>query len=469
MDPADASSLPSPAPVMELLNGFRKSKVLFTLVSLGVFDAVAAAPGRAGLTLPALARALSARRGGAEPSLDGLGRLCDAGVALGLLDGDRGAGYRPTPLAAAYLTSDAPCSLAGYVAHSDALLYRLWGELEAAVSSGRNCWAPAFGRDSADIFASVYAAEGDVLRFMRGMHGLSALSAAPVLTAFDLSPFTRLVDLGGATGALAGAAAALYPQLSAVVVDLPHVVDMARAHFGSSPAAAALGGRLSWVGGDFFEPGAAGALPVGDLYVLSRVLHDWEEARCLKLLRLVHDALPLGAPRAAAARPRGAARHPRARPPPDAPRTPAARRPGGALLVCEMLLDPGGLGPPEALLQSLNMLTQTHGRERSLAELTQLLSAAGFRRVQGRKTGSYLDAVIAYKTRHAPGSVEEAEAAEAAAEAEEAEAAAEAEAAGAVEGQEAGAPRGGSGAAGAADAADADGAAEAADAPGGGA
>lgn len=60
---------------------------------------------------------------------------------------------------------------------------------------------------------------------------------------------------------------------------------------------------------------------------------------------------------------------------------------GGALLVAEMLLDEGGTFPPEVLLQSLNMLAQTHGRERRLSEYRVLLEEAGFRDVQGKKTG----------------------------------------------------------------------------------
>lgn len=45
-----------------------------------------------------------------------------------------------------------------------------------------------------------------------------------------------LVDWGGATGALAAAACSMYPELSAVVLDLPHVVDKARQHFSQRPA-----------------------------------------------------------------------------------------------------------------------------------------------------------------------------------------------------------------------------------------
>lgn len=115
---------------------------------------------------------------------------------------------------------------------------------------------------------------------------------------------------------------------------------------------------------------------------------------------------------------------------------------GGALLVAEMLLDEGGTSPPEVLLQSLNMLSQTHGRERRLSEYATLLQSVGFAQVEGKKTGvcgwvgdgeataatlieaaltpaltahsrllasmnccpagTYLDAVIAYKTAAGP-------------------------------------------------------------------
>lgn len=64
--------------------------------------------------------------------------------------------------------------------------------------------------------------------------------------------------------------------------------------------------------------------------------------------------------------------------------------PGGALLVAEMLLDEGGTSPPEVLLQSLNMLTQTHGRERKLSEYSHLLESVGFTNIQGKKTGEHI-------------------------------------------------------------------------------
>jgi acetylserotonin N-methyltransferase len=48
-------------------------------------------------------------------------------------------------------------------------------------------------------------------------------------------------------------------------------------------------------------------------------------------------------------------------------------------------------------MQSLNMLVVTEGRERSLSEYRVLLERAGFRQVEGRRTGAALDAILAIK------------------------------------------------------------------------
>lgn len=58
-----------------------------------------------------------------------------------------------------------------------------------------------------------------------------------VSTCLPCKRFKVLVDLGGATGALAAAACSLYPGMRSVVVDLPHVVQLAQQHFGQRPAA----------------------------------------------------------------------------------------------------------------------------------------------------------------------------------------------------------------------------------------
>lgn len=96
--------------VLGLLNGFRASKVLFTLVKLGIPDLIGQQQQQL-VPLPALAKALAgASPAGAdqEPSHDGLGRLLDAAVSLGLLRGDQQQGYGLTAVTSAYLLSVRP-------------------------------------------------------------------------------------------------------------------------------------------------------------------------------------------------------------------------------------------------------------------------------------------------------------------------------------------------------------------------
>jgi acetylserotonin N-methyltransferase len=176
-----------------------------------------------------------------------------------------------------------------------------------------------------------------------------------VTAAFDLSRFRRLADLGGATGHLAITACRRYPMLRAVVFDLPEAIPLARELVGATEVA----DRIEVVAGDFFND----PLPAADLFAVGRILHDWAEDKIRRLLLAIQDRLP----------------------------------PGGALLVAEKLLDDDRTGPPWAVLQSLNMLVCTEGKERTLAEYTALLKDAGFSRVEGRRTDSPLDAVLAVK------------------------------------------------------------------------
>jgi acetylserotonin N-methyltransferase len=58
-----------------------------------------------------------------------------------------------------------------------------------------------------------------LMQFLRGMHSLGTLVSPIVITAFDLSRYTHLVDVGGATGHIAQAACLKYPNMRATGTD----------------------------------------------------------------------------------------------------------------------------------------------------------------------------------------------------------------------------------------------------------
>jgi acetylserotonin N-methyltransferase len=312
-----------PAPILDLIEPFRRSKTMFTAVRLGIFD-------------------------GNRPQGAAMDRLLDACIGLGLLE-KHGNEYGNTPMADEYLRRSSPRSFSGYVSYSDSALYPMWSHLEDAVIEGSNRWPQTFGGDG-NLFSHFFKTEEAKRDFLMGMHGFGMLSSPAVVAAFDLSRFRRLADLGGATGHLALAAAERYPQMTVVLFDLPPVIEFAMDLVDE---------RVELMPGDFF----ADRLPGADLFALGRILHDWSEDKIRTLLSRIHAALPSG----------------------------------GGLLIAERLLREDRSGPVSTLMQSLNMLVCTEGRERTLNEYATLLHDAGFKDVRARETGTVLDAILATK------------------------------------------------------------------------
>ncbi|HYP13249.1 MAG TPA: methyltransferase, partial [Bryobacteraceae bacterium] len=238
----------------------------------------------------------------------------------------------------------------GYILYSDRALYPLWGNLDRAIREGTNRWEQTFEGGSKALFDHHFSSEEQKRTFLAGMHGFGVISSPAVVSAFDLGSFRKLVDVGGATGHLVLAALDRYPQLEAAVFDLPGVVPVSREY---------LGGRAEAIGGDFFTD----PLPPADLYSLGRILHDWGDEKCSLLLRRIYAALPAG----------------------------------GGVLIAEKLLAEDRTGPMSTIVQDLNMLVCTEGRERTASEYEAMLKTVGFSRVDAKWTGAPVDAILAIR------------------------------------------------------------------------
>src|ERR1700692_3830096 len=114
---------PDPSPVIDLIDAFRRSKAMFTAVRLGIFDRLERGPEQ----LDTLAADLAANP-------DALERLLDVCVGLGLLEKLSGGRYANTALASAYLCRSSPRSMTGYILYSDEVLFRMWANLEDAIT-----------------------------------------------------------------------------------------------------------------------------------------------------------------------------------------------------------------------------------------------------------------------------------------------------------------------------------------------
>jgi acetylserotonin N-methyltransferase len=246
----------NPAPILDLIEAFRRSKTMFAAVQLGVFE------GQRDL----------------GPAGD---RLLDACCALGLLEKRDGLYYN-TPISDTYLRRESPDTLVGYILYSNRALYPMWSNLEDAIREGSHRWEQTFGfKGGGPLFSHFFETAEKKHDFLLGMHGFGQLSSSLLVRAFDLSRFRHCVDLGGATGHLVMAAVAAYPGMRGTVLDLPAAIEFARGFVKDG---------INLVAGDFF----ADPLPPADLYCLGRILHDWTEAKIRLLLGRIVEALPAG-------------------------------------------------------------------------------------------------------------------------------------------------------------------------------
>ena len=141
--------------------------------------------------------------------------------------------------------------------------------------------------------------------------------------------------MGGGHGALLIAVLSANPELRAVLFDLPRVVEGAR----DPLAAAGVLDRCEIVGGDMFDTVPAG----GDAYVLSRVIHGWDDDCSAVILANCRRVMV----------------------------------PHSKLLLVQEVIPPGD-SFAYGKLSDLNMLVSPGGQERTEAEYRTLLAAAGF-------------------------------------------------------------------------------------------
>ena len=178
--------------------------------------------------------------------------------------------------------------------------------------------------------------------FNETMSRISAARDAVLAGAYEFDDLRRLVDVGGGDGSLLRAVLARHPHLQGVVFDQPGVVEVARERL----LEAGLDERCEAVAGDFMEA----VPPGGDAYLLSLILHDWDDETALRILRNCRAAM-----------------------------NDAAR-----LLVVELVVpaadDPAPApGVVRIVRQTdLEMLAVVGGRERTAAEYGELLAQAGF-------------------------------------------------------------------------------------------
>jgi O-methyltransferase domain len=219
--------------------------------------------------------------------------------------------------------------------------WKAWGVLDAALTGGvphEAAWGDGrFGYlrdhpDEARLFDAFMA------QFPDDRH-------RAVATSYDFSTAQMIVDIGGGNGETLRHILATYPGARGVVFDRPDVVS-------AIPDNGRMAGRITTQAGSFFE-----RIPVGaDTYMLIRVLHNWSDEDCARILRACRGALG----------------------------------PGARLLIVDQILepDPERGHPADYLVDTQMMAMFGSARERTEAEFGDLLQQSGFRPGRLIPTGS---------------------------------------------------------------------------------
>jgi SAM-dependent methyltransferase len=216
---------PAAAPVWDVIEGYGRFHTLVAAIELGVFDTLA----RLG---PATGDELAAELGVSAPHLT---TLVEGVVATGLLDRRHGR-FELNDTARRYLTTDGPASMAALVPVSPGPLAN-WRDLADTVRRGE----PADPIDDDPAAFYVPLVEGTFTTILR------LATRADLHLRYSALHAPRVLDLGAGGAPWTIAVLTANPGATAVVNDLPGVIDVA----GRTLAERGLSERAQLRPGDF--------------------------------------------------------------------------------------------------------------------------------------------------------------------------------------------------------------------------
>lgn len=317
------------ARVLDLIFGRWRSQILYAGVKLGIFEALADGSGAA----PDIAEQLDL-----DPALSY--RLLRALESLEFLQEDSHRTFSLTD-AGDLLRKDHPQTLRGVTLLEEGPEhYALWKHLPAMIRDGKqNAFIREFGRMAFD-HAAHDPAYAEV--FNEAMSSYSSTQTAWVLVAldaYDFSSITHICDIGGGHGHTLCGLLARHPHLRGTVLELPSAIENEALLWADKLN---VGDRCSYLAGDMFA-----SIPAADAYMMKLVIHDWNDAECVQILRNVSRAAS----------------------------------PGGRVFIIEQVV-PGPGTPHFAKLFDIHMMCWGTGRERTIEEYEDLLESAGWKYAQ---------------------------------------------------------------------------------------
>lgn len=313
-------TMPPPAVLLNMMTGYWGAQAVYIVAKLGVADLLADGP-----------RPVAELATATQSHESSLYRLLRALASVGVFTEISPRTFALTPMAELLRTA-IPNSMRALAITYNEEMYHAWGHMLHSIRTGEPAFAHHFGMGPFPYF--MQNPEADRI-FNEAMIAYTHQVANAVTATYDFAPFRSVVDVGGGYGTLLAAILRDNPGAGGILFDVPHVIEAAQGFLSTTGVA----DRCTRVAGDFFAAVPAG----GDAYVLSQILHDWEDEQCLTILQHTRQVMPAH----------------------------------GKLLVVELVIPPGD-EPSFGKWLDLHMLAIPGGRERTEAEYRTLFRDAGF-------------------------------------------------------------------------------------------
>lgn len=320
--------------LFRIIGGYKSTQALYVAAKLGIADH---------LVHGSVGADELAKKVGANPKA--LLRLMRYLTALGIFSQDESKKFGLTSLGE-LLRDDNPESMRFNAIFSGEENYKATGDLLHTVRTGETAFNHVYGKGHFD-WLTEHPHESST--FNKAM-AQSLRRLENPLESYNFSGKHLIVDVGGGRGDLITSIIRANPTLKGILFDLPQGNREAP----SQLKAKGVADRCQIKEGSFFESVPEG----GDVYVLSRILHDWPDEKVATILANCRKAI----------------------------------RDDGILLIRDNVLTDGD--ELESQLD-ITMMIMTGGQERTEAEWKSLLHATGFALARIFKKEGQLDLIEA--------------------------------------------------------------------------
>lgn len=318
--------------LLELLNGMWIARAIHIVADLGIADLLVTGP-----------RSIGELAASSGTDAAALRRLLSALATVAIFD-EVEPGRFAQSARSGFLVTGRPGSVRNAAKlFGSTWQWDSWGALLHTIRTGEPAFEKITGVCLPRYLDEVDPAAGEL--FDAAMADMASFLDRAIVASFDFGSACDIVDVSGAHSQLLTHVLTACPAARGVLVDRPAVASRAADRIATS----GLAERYRVVAADYLVEIPA----TGDLVVLNRVLHDWDDQRAIVLLNACRPAL----------------------------------KPGGRVLIVEQVLG-GGPAAKRAAFLDLQMMQLRGGAERTVDQYRELLTTSGFALVAVHETPS---------------------------------------------------------------------------------